>query len=64
MSVLPLKRMIPPAMQKVLAALSAGCHLEWQPVSKAENGNGQRLFIVDPQKGRAEAVNRRTVLAL
>jgi hypothetical protein len=56
--------MIPPPMQKILAALPTGCYLEWQPVSKAENGNGRRLFIVDPQKGRGDAVNNRTVLAL
>jgi hypothetical protein len=61
---LPVKRMIPPPMQKILAALSSGCYLEWQAVTKAENGNGRRLFIVDPQKGRQDAVNHRTVVAL
>jgi hypothetical protein len=64
MSRLPVKRMIPPAMQRVLAALMGGCYLEWQKVSKAENGNGRRLFIVDPHHGRQGAVDPRTALAL
>lgn len=51
-------------MQKVLGALCDGCHLEWQTVSKAENGNGRRLFIVDPERGRQRAVDPRTMLAL
>jgi hypothetical protein len=56
--------MIPPSMQKVLAALTTGCYLEWQKVSTNENGNGRRLFIVDPHKGRGAPVDPRTALAL